>query len=212
MKRRYQSKFRYPLNLQLFADNGGDPPAASGSDNGGGSDPAAAGDPPGDKGVGDKVTFSPEQQAEVDRILGERLGKAQTKWEKDFQAKLDEAKTEAEKLAKMNADQKAEYEKQKRETELNKRESEITRRELRATALETLAEKGLPKSLADILDYSDADTTNKSLEAVDKAFMEAVEAGVNERLKGRPPGGGGSGGATGANSVASAIEQIFSKR
>lgn len=207
MKRQYQSKFRYPLNLQLFAENGGDPPPAPGPENGGGSDPAA--DPTGGKGTGEKITFTSEQQAEVDRILGERLGKAQTKWEKDFQTKLDEAKTEAEKLAKMNADQKAEYEKQKRETELSKREGEITRRELRATALESLAEKGLPKSLAEILNYADADTTNKSLEAVEKAFREAVEAGVNERLKGKPPGGGGSGG---ANVVASAIEQIFSKR
>src|SRR5690606_35045753 len=119
-----------------------------------------------------------------------------TKWEKDFAEKLAAAKTEAEKLAKMNADQKAEYERKQREEELAKRETEITRRELRATALETLAEKGLPKGLADILDFTSADSTNSSIESVEKAFREAVEAGVNERLKtkGPPKGGGGGGG------------------
>lgn len=161
----------------------------------------------GGKGDG-KVSFTPEQQAEVDRILGERLSKAQTKWEKDFQTKLDEAKTEAEKLAKMNADQKAEYERKKQEEAMTKRESEITRRELRATALETLAEKGMPKTLADILNYTDADSTNKSIESVEKAFREAVEAGVNERLKGEPPKGGGG---KGANEF-DEIKKIFQQR
>jgi hypothetical protein len=167
---------------------GGDEAGGEGAQGGAG---AGAGEG-GDKGAG-KVTFTPEQQAEVDRILGERLGKAQSKWEKDMQSKLDEAKTEAEKLAKMNADQKAEYEKQKREEGLTQREMEITRRELRATALETLAEKGLPKGLADIINYADAESTKTSIEAVEKAFRQAVEDGVNDRLKGEPPKNGGGG-------------------
>lgn len=171
-----------PLNLQFFADPN-DPPADP-------EDPPAdpPNDPPGDK------SFT---QEELDKIIQDRLGKAQAKWEKDYQSKLEAAKTEAEKLAKMNADQKAEYERQKREDELAKRESDITRRELRATALETLADKKLPLSLAEILVFTDAESTNASLDAVEKAFREAVEAGVNERLRGNPPGGGGQGGASG---------------
>lgn len=174
------------LNIQFFADPT-DPPA----------DPV---DPPADPPVDPptKVEFSTEQQAELDRILGERLGKAQLKWEKDFNTKLADAKTEAEKLAKMNAEQKADYERQQQELKLTEREAGITRRELRATALETLAEKGLPKTLADILVFTDAESTNASLDAVEKAFRESVEAGVNERLRGgNPPGGGGQGGTGG---------------
>ncbi|MEC1177625.1 DUF4355 domain-containing protein [Metasolibacillus meyeri] len=166
------------LDLQFFADSSeGDEP----------EDPQKK---PEDQPT--KVEFTTEQQAELDRILKDRLGKAQTKWEKDYQTKLAEAKTEAEKLAKMNAEQKAEYERQQRETKLTEREAEITRRELRATALETLAEKSLPKTLADILIYTDAEATNASLVAVETAFRTAVEAGVNERLRSEPPGGGGT--------------------
>ncbi|ATP42443.1 phage capsid protein [Solibacillus sp. R5-41] len=178
------SKFEplLPLDIKFFSDPT-DPPTDP-------VDPPAA--PPTDPP--NKIEFTPEQQAELDRILGERLGKEQAKWEKDYQSKLEAAKTEAEKLAKMNADQKAEYERQKREDELAKRESEITRRELRATALETLADKSLPLSLAEILVFTDAASTNASLDAVEKSFREAVEAGVNERLRGgNPPGGGGKG-------------------
>lgn len=168
------------LNIQYFADQT-EPPV----------DPnTSPADPPKDPPA--KVEFTAEQQAELDRILKDRLGKDRAKWEKDYQKKLEDAKTEAEKLAKMNADQKAEYDRQKQEEELTKRENDITKRELRATALETLADKKLPLVLAEILVFTDAESTNTSLDAVEKAFREAVEAGVNERLKGTPPGGGGS--------------------
>lgn len=190
-----KKKFKYVLNLQTFAD---DPPA----------DPAPPAEPPVDPPT-DPKSFS---QEDVNKLISDRLGKEKAKWEKDFQSKLDEAKTEAEKLAKMNADQKLEYEKQKREDELSKREGEITRRELRATALESLVEKGLPKNLADILNYTDADSTNKSIETVEKAFRDAVEAGVNERLKGEPPKGGGKGGGGGSpQSLTEALKQHYNK-
>jgi len=126
-------------------------------------------------------------QEEVNAIIQKRLAAERAKWEKEFRDKLGEAITEAEKLAKMNAEQKAEYERQKKEAELTQRENEITRRELRAQARETLAEKGLPKQLADVLVYTDAKSTSESIEAVEKAFRDTVEAGVNERLKGNPP-------------------------
>ena len=128
-------------------------------------------------------------QKDVDKLIQERVAREQAKWEK----KVQDERTEAEKLAKMNADQKAEYEKQKREDELAKREKDITTRELRATAYETLAEKNLPKELVDILNYSDAEQCNKSIEAVEKAFQSAVEKAVNDKLRGGNPPKGGPG-------------------
>ena len=68
----------------------------------------------------------------------------------------------------MKADEKAKYQEEKRIAELEKREKDITVRELKATALETLAEKELPKELAEILNYESAETCNASIEAVCK--------------------------------------------
>lgn len=182
MKEFVSRKFRLPLNLQLFADDDDDK-----------KDDKDDSDKDKDKKK-DDVTFTPEQQARIDALMAKTIAKERAKAEAD----VAKAKTEAEKLAKMNADQKAEYERQQRDEELKKREADITRRELRASALETLAEKGLPKGLADILDYKDAESTKTSLESVEKAFREAVEAGVNERLKSGAPGGGaGSKGGSG---------------
>ncbi|WP_141668622.1 DUF4355 domain-containing protein [Clostridium paraputrificum] len=128
-------------------------------------------------------------QKDVDKLIQERVAREQAKWEK----KVQDERTEAEKLAKMNADQKAEYEKQKREDELAKREKDITTRELRAAAYETLAEKNLPKELVDILNYESVETCNKSIEAVEKAFQSAVEKAVNDKLRGGNPPKGGQG-------------------
>ena len=79
------------------------------------------------------------------------------------------------------------------ETARAKWEKDITVRELKATALETLAEKELPKELAEILNYESAETCNASIEAVEKAFQNAVSKAVNEKLRGgNPPKGGNS--------------------
>lgn len=45
-----------------------------------------------------------------------------------------------------------------------------------------------------MLNYADADTCNKSIEAVGKVFQQAVEKAVNEKLRGNgaPKGGAGS--------------------
>lgn len=135
-------------------------------------------------------------QSEFDKRVAKALETAKGKWETEHQAKLEAAKTEAEKMAAMNEKQKADYERDKQLKALEQREREITTRELKATAYETLAEKGLPKELADILNYTDADQCKASIDAVEKAFQMSVEKAVNEKLRGNnhPPKSGGKGG------------------
>ena len=60
-------------------------------------------------------------------------------------------------------------------------------KELMAEAKNTLASDGLPQELAEVLDYSDADTCKKSMEKVKEVFQRAVETAVEEKLKGGKP-------------------------
>ncbi|MCD8286490.1 MAG: DUF4355 domain-containing protein [Clostridia bacterium] len=179
-------RFRIPMNLQFFAE-------AEGA--GGGAGAADTGDAAGTEGQGqqDKVPSfddflkDPKHQAEFDRRVNKALETSRTKWQAEMDTKMAEAKTEAEKLAAMNAEQKAQYEQEKKNSELNAREQQITKRELMATAKEQLADKGLPTSLADVLDYTSAEACTKSMDKVAKAFQEAVEKSVNARLSGGQP-------------------------
>lgn len=147
----------------------------------------------GDKSF-DDVLKDKKYQSEFDKRVTKALETAKSKWETEKATELENAKTEAEKLAKMNAEQKAKYEEDKKVAELEKREKDITTRELKAQAYETLAEKNLPKELIGTLNFESAETCNASMEAVEKAFQSAVEKAVNEKLRGSeiPKGGQGN--------------------
>jgi hypothetical protein len=135
----------------------------------------------------DVLSSNKAYQSEYDKRVNKALNTARQKWEADAKAQAEEAA----KLARMQAAEKAEYERQKREKELSEREAAITKRELHAEAVTQLTGKGLPAGLADILDCTSADACKASMEAVEKAFGEAVEKAVNDRLKGAPPKAGG---------------------
>jgi len=173
----------------LEADSGA---GTNGADNGtGGEGSPGTGEGTGEGAEGDDKSFDDilkgdkKYQSEFDKKIAKALETAKGKWETDYNSKLEDVKTEAEKLAKMNADEKAKYAEEKRAADLGKREKDINTRELKAQAYETLAEKGIPKELVDILNYENADTCSKSIESVEKAFQSAVEKAVNEKLRGR---------------------------
>ena len=94
----------------------------------------------------DKFLQTEGMQAEFDRRVQKALNTQQTKLNATIQQQINDAVTEAQKLAKMTADQKAEYERQKQAEDLSKREAAITRRELMATAKDTLAGKHLSRT------------------------------------------------------------------
>ena len=179
---------KVPMNLQLFAE-GGDGAGADGG-NGGGSGEGAGGE--GGAGGDTPPSFDDflktgGNQAEFDRRVQKAVNTAVTKAQEKWQALADDKLSEAEKLAKMTKEEKAQYMQQKKEKELTDREAAITRKELMAEAKNTLASDGLPQELAEVLDYSDADTCKNSMEKVKEVFQRAVETAVEEKLKGGKP-------------------------
>ena len=160
-----------PLNLQLFADTEQAETAAAETS----------------VTLDDVLKSDKTKQAEFDRRVTKALETAKAKWAEEEAVKLEAVKTEAEKLAKMNAEQKAEHERLKRDKELADREALLTLRELRAEAAGTLAEKGLPKELIDSVNFKDADSCKKSIESLETVWRAAVQSGVEERLKGKTP-------------------------
>ena len=181
---------KVPMNLQLFAE-GGDGAGADGGNGGGSGGGEGAG---GEGGTGgdtppsfDDFLKTGGNQAEFDRRVQKAVNTAVTKAQEKWQALADDKLSEAEKLAKMTKEEKAQYMQQNREKELTDREAAITRKELMAEAKNTLASDGLPQELAEVLDYSDADTCKKSMEKVKEVFQRAVETAVEEKLKGGKP-------------------------
>ena len=169
------NKMRWPLNIQLFGEDASSSGGAAdqqGETNS--QEPQPKGEP------GKPAAFS---QQDIDDAVAKAVKEAQEQWETQQQVK----QSEADKLAKMNKEQRIEYETQKKEKELADREAELSKRELMSTAKETLIAKGLPVELAIALDYKDADACNKSIDSIGKAFEGAVQKDVEDRIKGGKP-------------------------
>lgn len=173
----------FPMTLQLFAEGDGDG-AQGGDGSGAGANSAGAANEPLSF---DGFLAQEGNQAEFDRRVQKAIDTAVSNAQQKWQALTDDKLSEAEKLAKMNKEEKAAYMQQKKEKELSDRESAVARKELMAEAKNTLAEKKLPAGLAEVLNYTNAESCNKSIDAVEKAFQAAVEAAVQERLKGGDP-------------------------
>ena len=122
-------------------------------------------------------------QEEIDEIVKSNVDRAVAK----ALHKADEQRKEAEKLAAMNAKEKAEYEMNKKRQDLEKRERDIQLRELTAEAKDMLIEKGLSSDLASILDYKDAESVKESINIIEAAINKEAEKQVIERLKGKTP-------------------------
>lgn len=176
-------KNKFPMTLQLFAEGDGD-----GAGGGNVSEAGASGEGTNNEPLSfDGFLAQEGNQAEFDRRVQKAIDTAVSNAQQKWQALTDDKLSEAEKLAKMNKEEKAAYMQQKKEKELSDRESAVARKELMAEAKNTLAEKKLPAGLAEVLNYTDAESCNKSIAAVEKAFQAAVEAAVQERLKGGEP-------------------------
>lgn len=169
------------ISMQYFAEGDPTPPAAD-------PNPPAQGSPA--TPTFDDILKDKTMQSEFDKRVAKALETQKIKLSEDYQKTMSEKLSEAEKLAKMSADQKAEYARKQAEENLAKREAEINKRELTATAKETLISKGLPVELHECLNYADAEACNASIEAISKAFEVAISKAVDSRLKQNPPPAG----------------------
>lgn len=120
-------------------------------------------------------------QAYVDKLIA------------DQKAAQDAAVKEAMKVAGMDPEGKAAYEKEKAEKNLADREAEITLRELKSDAKEVLEEKGIPAGFLDILVGKDLKETKANAEMFKKQFDAAVQAQVEKRISGKTPSGSSGG-------------------
>lgn len=173
-------------NLQLFAGEGGDD---GGNNDDGGSDHE-------DKPVSfDDFLKEEGNQAEFDRRVQKAVNTAVTNAQEKWKALTDDKLTEAEKLAKMTKEEKAEYKNRKLEKELEdlKRQNAVT--EMAKTARKMLADEeiNIPDELLGHLVSESAEDTKAAVEAFSKMYKTAVQAAVKDALKGNPPKGGTGG-------------------
>lgn len=177
------------FNLQLFAEDGATAETATDA-------PDSAREQAENKAEEKKASGEkPKSVAKyTDEDVDEILNKKFAKWQEQRQKAVDEAK----KLAEMNATQKAEYERDKLQKELDAYKKKDALAEMTKTARKMLSDANINigDDLLGMMVSTNADETKTAIDGFSKAFTEAVEAAVKDRLRGEPPRKGMGGAAT----------------
>lgn len=155
----------------------------------------------------DDILKDKEYQAEFDRRVAKALETTKTKLEAEMKEKLEAEKTEAARLAKMNADERAREELKKEQEKFNSQKTSFERERMELETTKMLASEKLPVEFAKMLMADTAENTKANVEAFKKAFGESIEAAVTERLKGNPPkaGDGAAGDASPKDAIKAAL-------
>ncbi len=192
MRKKYLN-CKIPMNLQIFAEGGaGDGAGAEGGNGGGAGAEEQGGAAPQSF---DDFLQREGNQAEFDRRVQKAIETAVTKAQEKWQALTDDKLSEAEKLAKMTKEEKAEYKTRKLEKELADLKRQNSLSEMSKTARKMLADEeiNIPDELLAHLVSESAEDTKTAVEAFAKMYKDAVQAAVKDALKGNAPKGGSGG-------------------
>ena len=134
----------------------------------------------------EKAATKPESDkkysdADIDKILNKKFAEWQTKKDKEV--------NEAKKLAEMNAQQKAEYERDQLQKELDELKKANSLSEMQKTARKVLSDEGInvPDELISLMVTTDAEETKAGIDKFIPLFKDAVEKAVKDTIRGETP-------------------------
>lgn len=170
---------RLPFCLQLFADESSGENEITGTEN----TQSTEGQDNQEKNKAPEKKYSDE---DLNAILDKRFAR----WKAD----QEKEKAEAKRLAEMNAQERAEAERDKVQKELDELKAKNAIAEMTNEARKMCAEHDINvgDDLLSVLVNKDADKTKKAVDAFVKMFESEVEKAVKEKLKGNGPKRGGS--------------------
>lgn len=138
-------------------------------------------------GEGNKNDEKKYSDKDVDAIIDKKFAQ----WQKKQEEKI----AEAERLAKMSAEEKLTHERDKALKDAEEAMKKLNGYEMLSTARGLLREKGVdvPDTITETLIGADAESTKTNIEAFAAAFSAAVEDAVKARIKGKSQKTGGGG-------------------
>lgn len=126
-------------------------------------------------------------QSDVDRRVTEALKTAHEKWEKELNSRIEQERADAEKLAKMSAEERARAEAQKAQKLFEQERAQYRRDKLEFEVTKKLAEKKIPVGFAKYISALDLGETDDHVKSLENLLGEYRQSVVNELTKGTAP-------------------------
>lgn len=165
-----------PMSLQFFSEPGD---GGSGDEGQKGNLPAGSQEtPPTAKEENNTgKTFSRD---EVAKMIAAETNKAKAAWEKELEAKKEEAK----KLAKMNAEEKLQHELKQKEAEIAELKRNQTLSEMKSEASKMLSSASLPQDdeLLSLIVSDDAEATKKAVAIITKFASQIKKENARQSI------------------------------
>lgn len=129
----------------------------------------------------DELLQDKEYQSAFDKKIAQSLQTARAKWEEDSKTK----QAEADKLARMDEDQKRNYELEQEKARANKAESELNAYKLKTETIRQASQRGISIEYLETIDFSreNAESINKKLDIFEKTSKAALEKAISEYSK-----------------------------
>lgn len=177
-----------PLNLQFFAEGGegGNGEGTDGETSTNSQDgQQAQNSQQSANGEGEQNTGKTFSRDDVAKMVAAETNKAKAVWEKELEAKKEEAK----KLAKMNAEEKLQHELEQKEAEIAELKRGQTLNEMKSEASKMLSTASLPHDdeLLSLIVSDDAEATKKAVSVITN-FASLIK---KENARQTTPGEGG---------------------
>lgn len=169
------------FDLQLFNDEGTESTAGVGDSTAG--EPTSKSEENAKSAPAKEAKYTDE---DLDRIINQKFAK----WEKEREKKV----TEAERLGKLTAEEKAAEKLKNLETRIHEYEQRELRADMTKQARSILQDANIHVSddlIANLI-AEDAEATKASVDSFVKLFNSAVENAVKAKLKSEPPKTGGN--------------------
>lgn len=178
---------KIPFNLQLFADPA-DPPA----------DPSKDPTPPTDPKDPKPITFDDflkdgENQAEFKRRVKEAVDNAVSTAQQNWQILADDRLSEAEKLAKMTKEEKAEYQRTKERKEFEAEKAAFEKEKLLVAVKEDLQKQSLPIAFAEsLVEIGDAEKIKDAVTGIKESWDAEIQEAIKAKARQDTPYEGGA--------------------
>lgn len=177
-------KFR-KINLQLFAADTGAGGNSQGADTSANTvQNSNAGDNQGANIDGGTKTYTED---DITKLKDEWAKEQESSYQSKLKDGIEKAIEEEKRLSKLSKDEKDAEEKQKLLSRIESLEKEKELGILKEKALNALSEQKLPNSFLNFVIGADEKATFDNISAIKSAFDSAVQAQVEERLKGKTP-------------------------
>lgn len=160
-----KQKHFLPMNLQLFAEEVVDNPEVDETSE-----------------VVDKQekTFT---RAEMGKMMAAEISKQKAEWVKEHEAKIEEERNEAARLAKLSEEERQQAIIDKEKAEFEEEKAQFRKEQLLVEKGKQLLNEGLPSDFANRVLGETAEEASTDIKVLKKAWDAAIEKAVNEKLK-----------------------------